>query len=242
MPRPRVHFLARRPLKRSGPLHGQQAARGFYDTLFADLSGEKVTTLRRYYGPDFVVDESPWEGTAPGTPFGIPGGGRRLSFRLLHIFDMAHDGKIKREKARLRVDHAAAHRAAVGLSGAPALASPEVRMAPLHRLALAASWLVGLAGASPAAADAAVYSPTWAAPDPTHTPRAACREQQLLADSSSLRSRLEGQLQLGLQSSTFPLLLRLCYRRPHGQRNLLRHCLRTATASRRRARGTRVHA
>lgn len=81
----------------TGPLRGQQAARGFYDALFADLSGEKVTTLRRYYGPDFVVDESLWEGTAPGTPFGISGGGRRLSFRLLHIFDMASDGKIKRE-------------------------------------------------------------------------------------------------------------------------------------------------
>lgn len=85
----------------TGPLNGQQAARGFYDALFADLSGEKVTTLRRYYGPDFVVDESLWEGTAPGTPFGIPGGGRRIAFRLLHVFDMAPDGKIKRENVWL---------------------------------------------------------------------------------------------------------------------------------------------
>ncbi|TLY52726.1 MAG: ester cyclase [Gammaproteobacteria bacterium] len=81
----------------TGPLRGQQAARGFYDALFADLSGESVTTLRRHYGPDFVVDESLWEGTAPGTPFGISGDGRRLAFRLLHVFDMAPDGKIKRE-------------------------------------------------------------------------------------------------------------------------------------------------
>ncbi len=81
----------------TGPLRGQQAARGFYDALFADLSGEKVTTLRRYYGPDFVVDESLWEGTAPGTPFGVHGGGQHLAFRLLHVFEMAPDGKIKRE-------------------------------------------------------------------------------------------------------------------------------------------------
>ncbi|MEM5383309.1 nuclear transport factor 2 family protein [Paraburkholderia phymatum] len=81
----------------TGPLHGRQQARTFYDALFADLSGEKVTSLRRYYGPDFVVDESLWEGTAPGTPFGISGGGRRLSFRLLHVFDMAPDGLIRRE-------------------------------------------------------------------------------------------------------------------------------------------------
>lgn len=81
----------------TGPVSGKNAARGFYESLFADLSGEKVTTLRRYYGPDFVVDESLWEGTAPGTPFGIPGHGRRIAFRLLHIFDMAQDGQIKRE-------------------------------------------------------------------------------------------------------------------------------------------------
>lgn len=85
----------------TGPAHGKTAARGFYDALFADLSGDKVTTLRRYYGPDFVVDESLWEGTAPGAPFGIPGHGRKLSFRLLHVFDMASDGQIKRENVWL---------------------------------------------------------------------------------------------------------------------------------------------
>ena len=85
----------------TGPVRGKTAARSFYDGLFADLAGEKVTTLRRYYGPDFVVDESQWEGTAPGAPFGIPGHGRRLAFRLLHIFDMAPDGQIKRENVWL---------------------------------------------------------------------------------------------------------------------------------------------
>lgn len=85
----------------TGPLRGRTAARGFYDALFADLSGGKVTTLRRYYGPDFVVDESLWQGTAPGAPFGIPGHGRSLHFRLLHVFDMAPDGRIKRENVWL---------------------------------------------------------------------------------------------------------------------------------------------
>ena len=85
----------------TGPVQGKLAARGFYDSLFADLSGEKVSTIRRYYGPDFVVDESLWEGTAPGTPFGSPGQGRRLAFRLLHVFDMAPDGQIKRENVWL---------------------------------------------------------------------------------------------------------------------------------------------
>jgi steroid delta-isomerase-like uncharacterized protein len=85
----------------TGPLHGREQARGFYEALFADLSGEKVTSLRRHYGPDFVVDESLWEGTAPGTPFGIPGGGRRLRFRMLHVFDIAPDGHIRRENVWL---------------------------------------------------------------------------------------------------------------------------------------------
>lgn len=85
----------------TGPVQGKTSARGFYESLFADLAGEKVTTLRRYYGPDFVVDESLWEGTAPGTPFGIPGHGRHLAFRLLHIFDMTPDGQIKRENVWL---------------------------------------------------------------------------------------------------------------------------------------------
>ena len=87
----------------TGPVRGKDAARGFYESMFADLAGEKVTPLRRYYGPDFVVDESLWEGSAPGTPFGIPGRGRRLAFRLLHIFDMAPDGRIRRENVWLDI-------------------------------------------------------------------------------------------------------------------------------------------
>lgn len=84
-----------------GVLRGPGQARQFYEGLFADLSGEKVTSLRRYHGPDFVVDESLWEGHAPGTPFGIPGHGRRIAFRLLHIFDIAADGRIRRENVWL---------------------------------------------------------------------------------------------------------------------------------------------
>jgi len=89
----------------SGPLRGQAAARGFYERLFADLKGEQVTPLRRYYGTDFVIDESLWEGAATGAPFGLHGGGRPLSFRLLHIFEMAPDGRIRRENVWL--DYAA---------------------------------------------------------------------------------------------------------------------------------------
>lgn len=81
----------------SGPTHGRENARPFYETLFADLADGKVTCTKRLYGDDFLVDESVWEGTAPGRPFGLAGKGRRLRFRLLHVFEFAGDGKIRRE-------------------------------------------------------------------------------------------------------------------------------------------------
>jgi len=81
----------------TGPTHGRDAARPFYEALFADLSDGKVECLRRLYGDDFLVDESMWRGKAPGRPFGLEGKGRPLAFRLLHVVEFAGDGAIKRE-------------------------------------------------------------------------------------------------------------------------------------------------
>jgi predicted ester cyclase len=81
----------------TGPTHGRDATRPFYEGLFADLADGQVETLRRLYGEDFVVDESMWRGRAPGTPFGINGGNRNLAFRLLHIFEFNTAGGIARE-------------------------------------------------------------------------------------------------------------------------------------------------
>lgn len=81
----------------TGPTQGREAPRGFYETLFADLADGRVETLRRYYGEDFMVDESLWRGRAPGRPFGIEGKGRPLEFRLLHVVEFAPHGDIKRE-------------------------------------------------------------------------------------------------------------------------------------------------
>ena len=81
----------------SGPTRGRDAARPFYESLFADLADGKVECIRRLYGDDFLVDESTWHGTAAGRPFGIEGKGRPLEFRLLHVIEFAGDGAIKRE-------------------------------------------------------------------------------------------------------------------------------------------------
>jgi len=81
----------------TGPTHGRDAARGFYEHLFADLAEGKVECIRRLYGDDFLVDESLWQGTAPGRPFGIEGRNRPLSFRLLHVIQFNDHGDIQRE-------------------------------------------------------------------------------------------------------------------------------------------------
>ncbi|MCL4183784.1 MAG: ester cyclase [Burkholderiaceae bacterium] len=80
-----------------GPTRGREAARPFYESMFADLSESTVEGRKRLYGADFVVDESLWKGRAPGKPFGIDGRNRPLEFRLLHIFEFADNGDIKRE-------------------------------------------------------------------------------------------------------------------------------------------------
>ena len=89
-----IHDVVGSPL---GELHGRDEARGFYEQLYADLDGHSITNIHRYYGEDFVVDESLWEGVAVGTPLGIPGNGKPLSFRILHVFEVAPDGAIARE-------------------------------------------------------------------------------------------------------------------------------------------------
>jgi ketosteroid isomerase-like protein len=72
--------------------------RGFYEMLFADLKGERVTPLRRLYGDDFVVDESLWHGrVVDGRPFLMKGASGEVSFRLLHVFELS-DGRISSEQ------------------------------------------------------------------------------------------------------------------------------------------------
>ncbi|HSM95201.1 MAG TPA: ester cyclase [Rhizomicrobium sp.] len=85
----------------TGPTHGREAARGFYDALFADLADGHVTCTKRLYGESFLVDESLWRGRAAGRPFGLEGRNRPLAFRLLHIIEFAENGDIARENVWL---------------------------------------------------------------------------------------------------------------------------------------------
>ena len=82
----------------TGPTYGPEGARGFYESLFADLADGDVRCLRRLYGEDFLVDESLWRGRAPGRPFGIEGRNRPLEFRLLHVIEYDAAGDMRREQ------------------------------------------------------------------------------------------------------------------------------------------------
>lgn len=89
-----IHDIVGSP---TGPTFGPENARAFYENLFTDLSDGKVTCVKRLYGDNFIVDESVWEGTAAGKPFGIEGNGRPLKFRLLHVVEFSEQGQISRE-------------------------------------------------------------------------------------------------------------------------------------------------
>lgn len=82
----------------TGPNHGREGARTFYEHLFADLSDGQVTVTKRLYGHNFLIDESLWTGRAPGQPFGLEGRNRPLTFRLLHVLEFTDEGQIQREQ------------------------------------------------------------------------------------------------------------------------------------------------
>ena len=80
----------------TGPTQGPDAARGFYDALMTDFTTESMRRTRAYYGDAFCVTEHLTTGSFPGIFLGIPGHGRRVSFRMLHIWEF-RDGAISRE-------------------------------------------------------------------------------------------------------------------------------------------------
>src|SRR5688572_8244326 len=86
----------------TGPTRGRESARGFYEQMFADLAESRVKVVKRLYGENFLVDESVWDGRAPGRPFGLKGRNRPLTFRILHVVEFTGDGRqIQREQVWL---------------------------------------------------------------------------------------------------------------------------------------------
>ena len=84
----------------TGAVRGPAAARDFYDALLAEFTNETMERIRSYYGDDFCVTEHHTTGTVPGMFLGVPGTGRRISFRMLHVWEF-RDGAIIRENVWL---------------------------------------------------------------------------------------------------------------------------------------------
>ncbi len=83
-----------------GPLRGREAAQGFYDFLTTNIAAQRMDVNRAWYGEDFCTIEHQGHGTVPGEFLGIPGHGREVSFRMLHVFEF-RDGRISRENVWL---------------------------------------------------------------------------------------------------------------------------------------------
>lgn len=85
----------------TGVSRGHGELKGFYERLFADFQEHTVTPLRRYHAENLLVDESLYVGTATGTPFGLEGRGREVTFRILHVCEFSDQGLISRENVWL---------------------------------------------------------------------------------------------------------------------------------------------
>ena len=78
------------------PHHGKDGARQFYEYLTANFRTEDEEVLHRFATNDAMILEQIMTGTVIGSMLGLPGNGRRISFRILHVFEF-RDGLIKRE-------------------------------------------------------------------------------------------------------------------------------------------------
>lgn len=74
-----------------GPLRGREQAKGFYDWLIANVAVEEMACTLRRHGSDFCVTEHLCTGVVNGEFLGVPGHGRRISFRLLHLWEFRDD-------------------------------------------------------------------------------------------------------------------------------------------------------
>jgi steroid delta-isomerase-like uncharacterized protein len=79
------------------PRHGKDAAREFYAFLTANFRTESEEPLHQFVTNDALVLEQLMTGTVIGEMLGIPGNGRKVSFRILHVFEF-RDGLVSREQ------------------------------------------------------------------------------------------------------------------------------------------------
>jgi steroid delta-isomerase-like uncharacterized protein len=82
------------------PHHGKDGARKFYEELTTNFRTEGEEVLHRYLTANSMILEQRMTGTVIGSMLGLPGLGRQISFRILHVFEF-RDGLISRENVWL---------------------------------------------------------------------------------------------------------------------------------------------
>lgn len=72
-------------------IRGKEAVRFHHLQEFANTMHERDIPLRRLIGRGFVVDELIWEGRVTGRVGSLAGNGRRVSQRILRIFEVREE-------------------------------------------------------------------------------------------------------------------------------------------------------
>lgn len=67
--------------------HSKAGARDFYVQLTANFLAETWSERRRFVTDDAMILEQDMTGTVTGSMLGVPGRGRRITFRMLHVFE-----------------------------------------------------------------------------------------------------------------------------------------------------------
>jgi steroid delta-isomerase-like uncharacterized protein len=84
----------------TGPVRGKEGAARFYEYLTANVTFNDISVNKEYFGDDFYVVEHQYVGTFDGEFAGVPGNGKTVSFRMLHVFEFS-GGAISRENVWL---------------------------------------------------------------------------------------------------------------------------------------------
>ncbi|AFM15375.1 ketosteroid isomerase-like protein [Mycolicibacterium chubuense NBB4] len=80
----------------NGQSRGREGARAFYEYLTSNFLAQTWTVRHQYVADDAIVLEQEMTGTVVGSMLGLAGHGRRITFRMLHVFAF-RDGLISRE-------------------------------------------------------------------------------------------------------------------------------------------------
>jgi ketosteroid isomerase-like protein len=76
------------------------AALEFYRQLVKDIRTDGEERLHTYYANNALIIENLMTATVTGQFLGIPGNGKQVRFRILHVFEF-RDGRISRENVWL---------------------------------------------------------------------------------------------------------------------------------------------